>query len=92
MQTYDALAESVEDMREAIRGLMRRANNLRDAYDAWEDIAGGCWRLLEDLKDIDTLTRDGLGDLAAVESWLGECEDLLNEAATAPQDNDEELA
>lgn len=69
------------------RSMLTRLGAIADdagMLDGWEDIAGEAWRLHADAADL----IDGLraGDLtgAELDRWLGECEDLCNDAACLP--------
>lgn len=84
-ELFPALLDTYNTYRAALRDLYRRAHLLNEAHEAWADIEGECWRLLQDEDDIQTLLRDNLAAFADIEGWLGEVEDLLNEAAPLPR-------
>ena len=87
---FPALLDTYDTYRAALRDLYRRAHVLNDIHEQWSNVEGECWRLLQDEDDIDSLIADNLASFADIEGWLGEVEDLLNDAAALPRYDDED--
>ena len=80
----------ISDGREILRELQHQAatHGELSGEDAWGDVAGNAWRLLEDARDLVTLNRDGELSLTDLELWEGEVEDLRIDAGRLPTFND----
>jgi hypothetical protein len=73
----------IHDNMALLRQIGARASDQGDV-DGWDSVAGEVWRLTQDAEDIITLHRDGLLEPADFDAWLGEIEDLANDAAFMP--------
>ena len=85
--TSAVIWDVIHDNIALLRQVGNRASDQGDV-DGWDSIAGDAWRLREDAEDIITLHRDGLLKPADLDAWLGEVEDLANDAALLPMAED----